>query len=260
MSMYEGFIYAQQITCPAGAVPYTIQAGDTIYRIAGRLGTTVAAILALNPGINPNALQIGQQICVPGAAPPPTCTGTTYTIRPGDTFYAIAARYGISLQALIAANPDVDPNRLVVGQTICIPTVTPPAPVTTPCSALLQPVTASLPPAAQIPTGAAVVRQVAMSTREYTVVASALPEPGTLGNFNGYVAVLSLLAETGQRMTVNIRLGSSQFGTQTVAWAGSTITAPPPVPGDTVEVRPANIATGRQGPALLRADLGTCRT
>lgn len=130
MSTYEGFVYAQQITCPAGTVPYTIQAGDTIYRIAGRLGTTVAAILALNPGINPNALQIGQQICVPGAAP--ACAGTSYTIRPGDTFYAIAARYGISLQALIAANPGVDPNRLVVGQTICIPTVAPPTPVTPP--------------------------------------------------------------------------------------------------------------------------------
>ena len=39
----------------------------------------------------------------------------------GDTFYNLAAAYGTSLNAVIAANPDVDPNNLVVGSSIVVP-------------------------------------------------------------------------------------------------------------------------------------------
>lgn len=49
-----------------------------------------------------------------------------YTIKAGDTFYNIARTFGISLDSLLAANPGVDPNRLYVGQVICVPTTTPP--------------------------------------------------------------------------------------------------------------------------------------
>lgn len=52
-------------TCPGGSQPYTIQAGDTIYLLAIRFHTSVDAIMRLNPGINPNALMIGQVICIP---------------------------------------------------------------------------------------------------------------------------------------------------------------------------------------------------
>ncbi|MBC8589626.1 LysM peptidoglycan-binding domain-containing protein [Wansuia hejianensis] len=62
--------------------------------------------------------------------------GTTpYTIKAGDTFYQIARRENISLDALIKANPGVDPDRLFIGQIICIPTSTTPGP-THPCPTL----------------------------------------------------------------------------------------------------------------------------
>lgn len=44
---------------------YTIRSGDTLYKIAARYYTTLNAILTANPGINPNALAIGQRITVP---------------------------------------------------------------------------------------------------------------------------------------------------------------------------------------------------
>jgi LysM repeat protein len=49
--------------------PYTVVAGDSLWRISRRCGLTVAAIQAANPGINPNLIHIGQQLNLPGAAP-----------------------------------------------------------------------------------------------------------------------------------------------------------------------------------------------
>ncbi len=48
---------------------YTIQSGDTLYDIATRYNTTVALIVAANPGIMPNRLRVGQQITVPFGFP-----------------------------------------------------------------------------------------------------------------------------------------------------------------------------------------------
>lgn len=107
--------------CPAGTFSYTIKQGDTIYKLAQSYNTTVEAILKVNPGINPDNLQIGQVICIPSETSPPTCDGTYYVVRSGDTFYSIAGKYGISVEALMAANPGVDPYNLRVGQLICIP-------------------------------------------------------------------------------------------------------------------------------------------
>ena len=46
---------------------------------------------------------------------------TSYRVRRGDTLHAIAAGAHVSLARLLAANPEVDPRRLQVGQTIVVP-------------------------------------------------------------------------------------------------------------------------------------------
>ena len=48
---------------------------------------------------------------------------TRHTVSRGDTLYSIASRHDVSLQRLIAANPQIaNPNRIYPGQTIVIPT------------------------------------------------------------------------------------------------------------------------------------------
>ena len=47
--------------------------------------------------------------------------GTIYTIVPGDTLFALAQRFNTTVQAIINANPGIDPNSLQVGRMICIP-------------------------------------------------------------------------------------------------------------------------------------------
>ncbi len=51
----------------------------------------------------------------------PTPTPFTYTVVEGDTFTTIAFHHGVKLSDLIAANPDIDPNFLIVGISITIP-------------------------------------------------------------------------------------------------------------------------------------------
>lgn len=113
--------------CPPRTVSYFIRAGDTFYSLARRFNTTVAAIISANALLDPNALRIGQQVCIPLQPIYPACPeGNYYSIRPGDTLYRIAIFYNVSLDDLIEANPGIDPTRLFVGQIICIPLATPP--------------------------------------------------------------------------------------------------------------------------------------
>ncbi len=120
----------QQICIPSYSTTcngffYTIRSGDTLYTIAQRYGTTVDRLLAANPGINANNLQIGQQICIPGVVPPPTCNGTLYIVRAGDTLYSIAQMFGTTVERILTANPGLTVNNLQIGQQICIPRTTP---------------------------------------------------------------------------------------------------------------------------------------
>ncbi len=60
------------------------------------------------------------QHCPPGTMP--------YAIKQGDTFFSLAARFGTTVDAIKKANPGVDPERLRIGQIICIPVIAPPVP------------------------------------------------------------------------------------------------------------------------------------
>jgi hypothetical protein len=46
------------------ASAYSVRSGDTLGTIAERFGTTVDDLLVLNPGIDPHALRVGQQLRV----------------------------------------------------------------------------------------------------------------------------------------------------------------------------------------------------
>ena len=47
--------------------------------------------------------------------------GKKYKIQSGDTFAKLAKKFGVSVDAIISANPDANPSRLKVGQEITLP-------------------------------------------------------------------------------------------------------------------------------------------
>jgi tetratricopeptide (TPR) repeat protein len=58
----------------------------------------------------------------PGRSPAtPAATLRTHVVKAGENFNMIARRYGVRVDALMAANPRLDPRRLRVGQALTIP-------------------------------------------------------------------------------------------------------------------------------------------
>lgn len=57
----------------------------------------------------------------PPSATSPTAASRTHTVKSGDIPATIAKQYGVKLEALMAANPNLDPKRMKVGQTVTIP-------------------------------------------------------------------------------------------------------------------------------------------
>lgn len=103
---------------------YVVQWGDTLGGIAILCGTSVSALRQANPGIGPY-IYAGQTLWMPGSnsgyVPGSTSAGT-YVVGWGDTLRKIAARLGISVTDLIAANPQLwNPNLIYPGQVINLP-------------------------------------------------------------------------------------------------------------------------------------------
>ncbi|MGE5553361.1 MAG: polysaccharide deacetylase family protein [Betaproteobacteria bacterium] len=96
---------------------YIVRPGDTLYAIAAAHNTTVSELVRLNAIRDPNLIYPGQRIILP-AAPGGVIR---YTIAPGDTFYALAGRFGTTVETITRANPGVNPYNLQVGQQILIP-------------------------------------------------------------------------------------------------------------------------------------------
>ena len=113
--------------CPAGSVPYTVRSGDTLRNIAFLYNALVQDIVQFNPGIDPNILVVGQQICIPIKIQMyPSCPTTNYyVVAQGDTINSIAKSFNITPRQLLYSNYGIEPNDLYLDQVLCIPVAPP---------------------------------------------------------------------------------------------------------------------------------------
>ena len=100
---------------------YVVQPGDTLSAIAARLGVSVDSLAAVN-GLGPSDLLIAGTTLhsasgsAAGATTSVSSGGGGYEVQPGDTLSAIAARLGVSVDSLAAAN-GLDPSHLLIAGT-----------------------------------------------------------------------------------------------------------------------------------------------
>ena len=99
---------------------YIVQAGDSLYKIAGMYNMTVNELKALN-NLTSNNLSIGQRLRVVQNS---ETNDNTYTVKAGDSLYSIAKKYNVSVEALKQANNKTS-NLLSIGEVLIIPGMTP---------------------------------------------------------------------------------------------------------------------------------------
>jgi LysM repeat protein len=110
-------------------VKYTISSGETINQIAQKFKITPYDIYQLNPdargGLVPNTVLLiptkSGKTDVAAAKSNTSGKVITHEVQPKETLFGIEKKYGISDEALKAANPFLVTNGLQIGQTLVIP-------------------------------------------------------------------------------------------------------------------------------------------
>jgi uncharacterized protein YkwD len=119
---------------PAGPTPpptptpqlYTVQPGDTLLAIALAFSTSVEAIMIASHVDNPHTLQIAQELVIPPNRGSILGVPTTiHQIQSGDTLLSVAAKYGSTVDDILVTNPDLEPERLQIGQKLIVPLTQP---------------------------------------------------------------------------------------------------------------------------------------
>jgi spore germination protein len=94
---------------------HVVKPGESLYSIARFYSATPTRIATENELADPSKLVVGQTLVI--------TEGTTkHRVQPGQSIYVIASQYGVSVRAILAANPTItNPARISVGQIINIP-------------------------------------------------------------------------------------------------------------------------------------------
>ena len=123
---------AGQPSAVPAALDYAIKRGDTLGAIARKYGCTVAELVAANSDLikNPNRIHIGWKLKIPQhratgtmVAPTDNNNSDAYIIKPGDSLWAIARRYGCTVADIVKMNSNLItmPDRIRVGWQLNMP-------------------------------------------------------------------------------------------------------------------------------------------
>jgi len=148
---------------PSSATPvevrHQVRKGETLSLIARRNGVTVSALVAANGITNVNRIVVGQWLVIPTASGPAPALVTTpnpselvpvpvavapvpevmpgatpgagelsYVLRRGDSLFTVARRFKVTVAVLAATNRITNPNRVLAGTRLVIPSPAVPSP------------------------------------------------------------------------------------------------------------------------------------
>jgi LysM repeat protein len=99
---------------------YVVKPGDSLGNIAKQFGIPLGVLAAAN-GLSVTSFVYVDQVLIISADSTPAEPAQTYIIQRGDTLRIIAERFGVTINALAAANGIANPNTIYVGQALVIP-------------------------------------------------------------------------------------------------------------------------------------------
>jgi len=100
---------------------YTVKSGDTLFNISQKYNIRWDSIAQLNELAEPYVLHAGQILKIPQATTS-AVSNKVYTIKKGDTLASIAKQFNITVDDIIAVNPNLQNSDLITeGQIIKLP-------------------------------------------------------------------------------------------------------------------------------------------
>lgn len=106
---------------------HVVMPGETVSELAERYRVRMSEVVALNGLAAPYTIYVGQVLRLPrpGETAPkpaiPVRPGQSYVVARGDNLSTIAVRHGVRTGDLVALNPGIDPDRLLVGSRLRLP-------------------------------------------------------------------------------------------------------------------------------------------
>jgi LysM repeat protein len=101
---------------PFGTLDYVVKPGDTLSKIVKDYNTTVEITRKFNNIPNPNYILAGSTIMLVLSPP----EAIIYIVRPGDTLYSIARKYGTLVKNLVDFNYLDNPNLIYPGEHLVV--------------------------------------------------------------------------------------------------------------------------------------------
>ena len=103
------------------SIIYIVKRGDTLWAISRRYGTTVRKIVELNNIPNPNLIYPGERFKIitnsnAEGVEYNDLGGIIYTVKKGDTLWAISRRYGVTIEHIVELNNIINPNLIYPGE------------------------------------------------------------------------------------------------------------------------------------------------
>ncbi|UPK42878.1 MULTISPECIES: LysM peptidoglycan-binding domain-containing protein [Paenibacillus] len=109
---------------------HMVKKGDTLYLLSQKYNVALDKIIAANPQIaDPDKLEIGMKVKIPAEPVTPKPEGMLHShkVQQGDSLWKLSQAWGVPLKDMINANPQLkNPNALLVGETVYIPSASAP--------------------------------------------------------------------------------------------------------------------------------------
>ena len=110
-------------TSPSNNIIYTVQNGDSLWKISQKYNVPVSDIISTN-NLTTTLLKVGQQLKIPTSNNNSNTTSssnnTEYVVKSGDSLWLIANRYNTTVNAIKNLN-NLTSNTLQIGQVLRIP-------------------------------------------------------------------------------------------------------------------------------------------